>query len=49
MKLFNIYRKALFRRSVGIDRTLFNPLVDVLAQTELMKKKRDRPSLGLAN
>jgi hypothetical protein len=38
-----------FRRSVGIDRGLFEELVDILAQAEAAKKKRGRPSLSLEN
>jgi hypothetical protein len=36
-----------FRRSVGIDRCLFDELVEVLRQGEALKKKRGRPSLSL--
>lgn len=38
-----------FRRSVGIERGLFDELVEVLAQAEARKKKRGRPSLSLEN
>jgi len=38
-----------FRRSVGIDRALFDELVEVLAQAEQCKKKSGRPSLSLEN
>jgi hypothetical protein len=38
---------SAFRRSVGIDRGLFETLVKVLAQAA--KKKRGRPSLSLEN
>lgn len=41
--------KETFRRSVGIERHLFNELVELLAQAERAKKKRGRPSLSLEN
>ncbi|TXH71235.1 MAG: transposase family protein [Thiothrix sp.] len=40
---------AAFRRSVGIERALFDELVVVLAEAETAKKKSGRPSLSLAN
>jgi hypothetical protein len=38
-----------FRRSVGVERWLFDDLVEILAQAEAAKKKRGRPSLSLEN
>ena len=38
-----------FRRSIGIDRALFDELVGVLAEAEAHKKKPGRPSLSLEN
>lgn len=38
-----------FRRSVGIERRLFDERVSVLARAEAAKKKRGRPSLSLEN
>lgn len=38
-----------FRRSVGIERDLFNELVGVLAQAEAAKNRSGRPSLSLEN
>lgn len=41
--------ESAFRRSVGIERKLFQELIEVLLQAEQRKKKSGRPSLSLEN